>query len=70
VIGTCQQGHRGRHEFIRFLNHLERQLPADQQVHLIMDNYGTTRAPRYSDAQAEKAEPVSLPFHPRPAVLG
>ena len=40
VIGTCQERHRSR-EFIRFLNHLERQLPEDQEVHLIMDNYCT-----------------------------
>ncbi len=43
VIGTCQDRHRSR-EFIRFLNHLERQLPADQQVHLIMDNYCTHKS--------------------------
>jgi transposase len=40
VIGTCQQRHRSR-EFVKFLNHLEKQLPADQEVHLIMDNYCT-----------------------------
>ena len=40
VIGTCQDRHRSR-EFIRFLNHLEKNLPADQQVHLIMDHYCT-----------------------------
>jgi transposase len=38
VIGTCQDRHRSR-EFVRFLNHLEKNLPADQEVHLIMDNY-------------------------------
>lgn len=43
VIGTCQQRHRSR-EFIRFLNHLEKELPADQQVHLIMDNYCTHKS--------------------------
>jgi hypothetical protein len=37
VVGTCQQRHRSR-EFGRFLNHLEKQLPAEQEVHLIMDN--------------------------------
>jgi hypothetical protein len=31
VIGTCQHRHRSR-EFVKFLNHLEKQLPADQQV--------------------------------------
>ena len=43
VIGTCQQRHRSR-EFIRFLHHLERQLPADQQVHLVIDTYGTPKS--------------------------
>jgi transposase len=43
VIGTCQERHRSR-EFIRFLNHLERQIPGDQQVHLIMDNYCTHKS--------------------------
>src|ERR1700693_1966815 len=43
VIGTCQHRHRSR-EFIRFLNHLEQQLPADKEVHLIMDNYCTHKS--------------------------
>lgn len=43
VIGTCQERHRSR-EFVRFLNHLERNLPADQEVHLIMDNYCTHKS--------------------------
>src|SRR5215472_12267327 len=37
VIGTCQERHRSR-EFIRFLNHLEK------QFHLIMDNYCTHKS--------------------------
>lgn len=43
VIGTCQSRHRSR-EFVRFLNHLEKQLPADQEIHLIMDNYCTHKS--------------------------
>lgn len=43
VIGTCQPRHRSR-EFIQFLNHLERELPPDQEVHLIMDNYCTHKS--------------------------
>jgi transposase len=43
VIGTCQHRHRSR-EFVKFLNHLESQLPADQEVHLIMDNYSTHKS--------------------------
>jgi transposase len=43
VIGTCQDRHRSR-EFVRFLNHLEKNLPPDQQVHLVMDNYCTHKS--------------------------
>lgn len=43
VIGTCQARHRSR-EFIRFLNHLEKELPADQEIHLILDNYCTHKS--------------------------
>src|SRR5256886_14427615 len=43
VIGTCQDRHRSR-EFVRFLNHLEAQLPVDQEIHLIMDNYCTHKS--------------------------
>jgi transposase len=43
VIGTCQVRHRSR-EFVKFLNHLEKQLPEDQEVHLIMDNYCTHKS--------------------------
>ena len=43
VIGTCQPRHRSR-EFVKFLNHLEKQLPPDQEVHLILDNYCTHKS--------------------------
>jgi transposase/DNA-binding CsgD family transcriptional regulator len=43
VIGTCQGRHRSR-EFVRFLNHLEKHLPTEQEVHLIMDNYCTHKS--------------------------
>lgn len=43
VIGSCQERHRSR-EFIRFLNHLEKQLPQDREIHLIMDNYCTHKS--------------------------
>lgn len=43
VIGTCQPRHRSQ-EFVKFLNHLEKQLPVDQEVHLIMDNYCTHKS--------------------------
>jgi transposase len=43
VIGTCQQRHRSQ-EFVKFLNHLEKQLPVEQEIHLIMDNYCTHKS--------------------------
>jgi len=33
---------RHRHqEFIRFLNRIEREAPADKAIHVILDNYAT-----------------------------
>jgi transposase len=43
VIGSCLPRHRAK-EFIQFLNHLEREVPADQEIHLIMDNYCTHKS--------------------------
>jgi transposase len=43
VIGSCLPRHRAK-EFIRFLNHLEKEVPADQDIHLIMDNYSTHKS--------------------------
>ena len=40
VIGACHRRHRHQ-EFLRFLRLLEERLPKEQDVHLIMDNYGT-----------------------------
>jgi len=38
VIGRCMQRHRHQ-EFIRFLNAIEREVPAGKLVHVILDNY-------------------------------
>ena len=40
VIGQTQQRHRAA-EFLRFLHTIEQNVPADLDIHLIMDNYGT-----------------------------
>jgi len=45
VIGRCQPRHRHQ-EFIRFLEPIERTVPADLQVHLVLDNYATHKAPK------------------------
>lgn len=56
AIGKCHRRHRHQ-EFLKFLTHIDAALPADAEVHLVMDNYGThkvekvrrwfTRHPRY-----------------------
>jgi transposase len=40
VIGALKPRHRAE-EFISFLNAIDKDVPADLDVHLIMDNYGT-----------------------------
>jgi transposase len=40
VIGSCHRRHR-QQEFLRFLDKIAAQIPADQPVHVVMDNYGT-----------------------------
>jgi transposase len=40
VIGRCMQRHRHL-EFIRFLNTVERQVPAGKVIHAVFDNYAT-----------------------------
>jgi len=44
VIGQCLPRHRSR-EFLRFLNTLERQTPAERDLHLIVDNSSTHKSP-------------------------
>jgi putative transposase len=56
VITQCKPRHRHQ-EFLSFLNHLDQNIPAELDVHLIADNYGThkhakvkawfARRPRY-----------------------
>jgi transposase len=45
VIGRCMQRHRHQ-EFIRFLNAVEREVPADNAVHVVLDNYATHKHPK------------------------
>jgi transposase len=40
VIGQCQPRHRHQ-EFVKFLEKIDRSVPRRQDVHLILDNYGT-----------------------------
>lgn len=45
VIGGCFERHR-HDEFLRFLRQVDRQTPADLQLHLIVDNYATHKHPK------------------------
>ena len=45
VIGRCMQRHR-HSEFIRFLNAVERQVPAGKLIHAVLDNYATHKQPK------------------------
>ncbi len=56
TIAACHRRHRHQ-EFLKFLNKINRSVPASVEVHIVMDNYGThkvdkvrqwfTRHPRY-----------------------
>ncbi|MGH7183212.1 MAG: IS630 family transposase [Nitrospiraceae bacterium] len=45
VIGDCMPRHRHQ-EFIRFLDKIDRETPAELTLHLIADNYATHKHPR------------------------
>ncbi len=45
VLGRCMQKHRHQ-EFIRFLNAIERAVPAGKAIHAIADNYATHKHPK------------------------
>ena len=45
VIGRCMARHRHQ-EFIRFLNAIEREVPAGKVIHAILDNYAPHKHPK------------------------
>jgi transposase len=45
VFGRCMQRHRHQ-EFIRFLNAIEREVPAGKLIHVILDNYAAHKHPK------------------------
>jgi hypothetical protein len=48
VLGRCMQKHTHQ-EFIRFLNAIEREVPAGKIIHAILDNYATHKHPKVHD---------------------
>ena len=45
VIARCKPRHRHQ-EFLAFLKHIDQNVPADLDVHLIVDNYATHKTPK------------------------
>ena len=45
VLGQCRPRHRHQ-EFLSFLRHIEKNVPKDLDVHLVMDNYATHKHPK------------------------
>lgn len=54
VIAQCKPRHRHQ-EFIAFLNHIDRAVPANLDVHLIVDNYATHKHPKVKAWLARRA---------------
>jgi transposase len=45
ILTQCKRRHRHQ-EFLAFLRHVEASVPADLDVHLVLDNYGTHKHPK------------------------
>jgi len=45
VIGQCHRRHRHQ-EFLNFLPKIDEEIPADLQIHLVLDNYATHKTPK------------------------
>ena len=59
VIGQNRQRHRHQ-EFIQFLNAVERQVPADKSIHVVLDNYA---AHKHAKVKAWLARHPRWTFH-------
>jgi transposase len=44
VIGQCRRRHRAT-EFVKFLNQIDQSVPADLEVHIVLDNLSTHKTP-------------------------
>jgi len=44
VIGSCHRRHRHQ-EFLKFLRRVDAEIAGEQEVHLVLDNYGTHKSP-------------------------
>ena len=53
IVGKCMPRHRAS-EFRKFLDEVERNVPADLDVHIVMDNYGTHKTKLIRDWFAKR----------------
>ena len=68
VIGGCMQRHRHQ-EFIRFLNAIERDLPAGKLIHVILDQLRRPQTPQ-NHRMARPPPAFHVPLHAGLGVLG
>jgi hypothetical protein len=69
VHGRCIQRHTHQ-EFIRFLNTVERAVPAGKLVHAILDNYATHKHPKVKPGSpATRAGSFTSPQPPGPGSM-
>src|SRR5437016_12002419 len=66
VIGRWMQRHRHQ-EFIRFLNAVERAVPADKAVHVVLDNYATHKHPKSLPSRRRGSRPGSRAISASPS---
>ena len=67
VMTQCRRRHRHQ-EFLAFLRHIDRNVPADLDVHLIVDNYATHKHAKVKAWLAQRP-PVPYPLHPHLCLL-
>jgi transposase len=65
LLGRCMARHR-RQEFIRFLNRIERDVPAGKLIHVVLDNYGIHKHPKVM-AWLERHERCTFHYTPTSA---
>jgi hypothetical protein len=65
VLGRCMSQHRHQ-EFVRFLNAVERAVPAGKLIHAIADNYATHKHPRSGPGWSGIRAGSSISRQPRP----
>ena len=64
VIGQCLPRHRHQ-EFVKFLRAIDREVPTELRIHLILDNYATHKHPTVR-AWLDKHPPGFSCSTPRP----